>query len=268
MTAGTAFEQSKDLVDNTLDPPYSFIEHTLPAGCTTSFRRHRVDHRSYVVISGAVVLEALDANEGITSTRHERLTGWHAPPGSVYRLVNPTGTEALVIEAGTRIGETEVAIDAAALAEPGTATRGCTPAADYLVDKPWGHEVWYTRNLDDPPYALKKIHMTAGHQSSLQSHQFKSETNYVIEGEATVLNGLPAPRDLSSVIDVDRIPVAVHGPRTGWSSAPNILHRVIARSTYTSIEVSTNELDDVIRWQDDTSRGNGRIDAEHPGSVQ
>jgi hypothetical protein len=49
----------------------------------------------------------------------------------------------------------------------------------------------------------------------------------------------------------------------GWSSEHRELHRVIANSNYISIEISTPELDDVIRWEDDNDRGNGRIDSEH-----
>jgi mannose-6-phosphate isomerase-like protein (cupin superfamily) len=135
--------------------------------------------------------------------------------------------------------------------------------SDYTVNKPWGCEIWYTRNIPDVPYALKRIQMTAGHRSSLQSHRHKMETNYVIEGEATVLSGATAPEDLSAVIDVGELRTTLHRPRSGWTSPPGELHRVIAQTDYTSIEVSTPELDDVIRWQDDTDRGQGRIDSEH-----
>jgi D-sedoheptulose 7-phosphate isomerase len=263
MTAPTALEQSKDLVGNRPHHLYVFTEHTVAAGHATPFRRHDADSRSFVVISGAVDLYVYDEGGCTAITHYPRLTGWHAAPGCVYRLVNSTTEKALVVEAGSCIGSTAEATEAAALISSGAVAPGCVPASEYTVHKPWGYEVWYTKNLDNPRYALKQIHMTAGHQSSLQSHQVKSETNYVIEGEATVLNGLAAPDDPAAVIEIDRIPVTVHGPRTGWSSAPNMLHRVIARATYTSIEVSTPELDDVIRWQDDTGRGHGRIDAEH-----
>ncbi|MFD0205755.1 MULTISPECIES: hypothetical protein [Saccharothrix] len=267
MSAPTTY-RTKDLVGDSPDHPYLFTEHALPPGGATPFRRHDDDLRSFVVIGGGVDLEVFHSDDDTISVHHDRLAGWHAPPGSVYRLVNRTDDETLVVEAGTRAGEVVEADDASALVPPGTRPPTCTRTSGYTVDKPWGHEVWYTQNLDDPPYALKQIHMTSGHQSSLQSHRFKSETNYVIDGEATVLNGLPAPEDLTATIDVDRIPVSTRGPRTGWSSAPNVLHRVIARSTYTSIEVSTNELDDVIRWQDDSGRGHGRIDGEHEGSTR
>ena len=38
--------------------------------------------------------------------------------------------------------------------------------------------------------------------------------------------------------------------------------RVIARSTYIAIEISTPELDDVIRWEDDNIRKSGKIGSE------
>ena len=43
---------------------------------------------------------------------------------------------------------------------------------------------------------------------------------------------------------------------------------IIASEDYTAIEVSTPELDDVIRWQDDTDRGSGRLDHEHNGGAR
>ncbi|MFC6087764.1 hypothetical protein [Saccharothrix lopnurensis] len=267
MSAPTT-HRSKDLVGDAPDHPYLFTEHVLPPGSATPYRRHAEDLRSFVVTGGAIDLEEHVPDGTAPGVRHDRLTGWHAPAGSVYRLVNRTDADALVVEAGTRAGEVVEAEDASALVPPGTIPTACAPTSGYTVDKPWGHEIWYTQNIADAPYALKQIHMTAGHQSSLQSHRRKSETNFVVDGEATVLNGLEAPEDLSAVIDVGRIPVSVHGPRTGWSSAPNVLHRVIAHSTYTSVEVSTNELDDVIRWQDDSGRGNGRIDTEHERGVR
>jgi hypothetical protein len=137
------------------------------------------------------------------------------------------------------------------------------PLGDYQVTKPWGFEIWYTANLVDPPYAVKQIHMTAGHRSSLQSHERKAETNYVVTGAAVVLNGGRAPADRTAAVDPAGLPRCVHGPGSHWSSPPGMLHRVIAEQDYTAIEISTPELDDVIRWGDDSDRGSGRIAAEH-----
>jgi quercetin dioxygenase-like cupin family protein len=175
--------------------------------------------------------------------------------------VNAGAEPAVLVEAGSVLGDT-TEVDGPGLAAP--ACR-CPDVSDYTVSKPWGDEVWYTQNLPGVPYALKRIRMTKGHQSSLQSHRQKAETNYVIEGEATVLGGAFAPDDLDAVIDVASLASTVHAARSGWTNPPGELHRVIAHTDYTSIEVSTPELDDVIRWQDDAGRGHGRIASEHAG---
>jgi quercetin dioxygenase-like cupin family protein len=226
-----------------------FVEHTVLT--TTAARQHPHDQRTFLVVRGTVELTHAEG-----SRRYEPGQGWHAPPGGVYRICAPLGPTTL-IEAGSARGNTvESAFDVASpCAFP--------DLSDYTVDKPWGYEIWYTNNLVEPGYALKRIRMNAGHQSSLQSHRYKVETNYVIEGEATVLLGLRAPDEPTTTVDVARLTTTVHGPGSGWTSPANELHRVIARRDYTAIEVSTPELDDVIRWQDDTGRGHGRISTEH-----
>jgi mannose-6-phosphate isomerase-like protein (cupin superfamily) len=252
------YGQVKDLVAGATTPPYLFREHTLEPGRRTPIRRHAADHRTFVVIQGEVALEVKGPDGRVSAHRIGHLQGWHALPTSTYRIANPGDGPAAVVEGGSALGETRESDGP----EP-AAGDPCPSAADYTVGKPWGHEVWYTQNLPGLPYALKQIHMTAGHQSSLQSHEHKRETNYVVEGEATVLDGLAAPRDLGATVDVARLRTSVHGPRSGWTSQRRELHRVIARTDYTSIEISTPELDDVIRWQDDTGRAHGRIAAEH-----
>lgn len=135
--------------------------------------------------------------------------------------------------------------------------------SDYTVKKPWGYEIWYTQNTDNTPYALKNIHMEKDFQSSLQSHEFKSETNVVVIGEARVLFGKEAPSDISQKIDINKLDEKIYKPFDGWSNKVNELHRVIAHTTYDAIEISTPELDDVIRWEDDSNRSSGKIDSEH-----
>lgn len=261
-TARATSRPPRDLVDNLPERSYLFLEHLLGSGEVSPYRSHTGDHRSFLVIAGRVRLDFLDEIGSIRSLYYARLQGWHALPGSVYRFASDTSTETTVLEAGTEHGWTAEGSRPERLG-PGLGGQACPELSSYTVSKPWGHEVWYTENLVDPRYALKQIHMRAGQQSSLQSHQYKTETNYVIEGEATVLNGAPAPDDPTTPIDVLRLPRAVHQARSGWSSPPGVLHRVIARSEYTSVEVSTPELDDVIRWADDTGRASGWIDTEH-----
>lgn len=232
---------------------YRFVEHAFDGA--TCFRAHPLDHRSLLVLRGTVELEHAQGRR-----RYCPGEGWHAPPGAVYRMTGIGTDPTVVIEAGSAQGDT-------AEADPQDATSfAYLDLSGYTVDKPWGYEVWYSSNLTEPGYALKRIRMTAGHQSSLQSHRYKAETNYVIAGQATVLSGLTAPDDITQPIDTDLMTTTVHLAGSGWSSPPGELHRVIARRDYTAIEVSTPELDDVIRWQDDTGRGHGRIDSEHAGT--
>ncbi len=116
-----------------------------------------------------------------------------------------------------------------------------------IVNKPWGYEKWLTLNSK---YALKEIFMKAGYKSSLQYHKEKMETNYIMEGKGILYVGIPQEgRELSkgSIFDI----------------LPNMVHRVEAVTDLLMIEVSTPEVDDIVRLQDDFSRGNGRIESEH-----
>lgn len=255
----TDYGHTSRLADQAAAGAYLFAEHTIDPGHATPFRSHARDHRSFVVIAGRVRLETPRGDGGTESRTYGHLEGWHALPGCVYRIASVDAEPAILIEAGSVLGETTEVTDS----ELRAVACSCPDVSDYTVNKPWGGEVWYTRNLPGVPYALKRIRMTEGHQSSLQSHQYKLETNYVIEGEATVLSGANAPEDRNAMIDLGSLTTTVHRSRSGWTNPPGELHRVIARTDYTSIEISTPELDDVIRWQDDTGRGHGLIASEH-----
>jgi len=120
----------------------------------------------------------------------------------------------------------------------------------YRVEKPWGHELWLALNEH---YAYKLIHIKAGNKSSLQWHEKKVETNYVIKGEAEVLlqnsDGEMESRKYKS--------------GTGFCVPLKTKHRVIATEDLTMLECSTAHLNDCIRFEDDNDRGSGKIDGEH-----
>ena len=120
----------------------------------------------------------------------------------------------------------------------------------YKVEKPWGHEIWLELNEH---YALKLIHMKAGNKSSLQSHVAKVESNYVLEGEANLMIQTEDGKIVERTISAG----------DGWTVLPNRKHRVIAHKDYTAIEVSTPHLDDVVRYEDDSNRPDGKIEDEH-----
>tara|TARA_Y100000356_G_C11087228_1_gene197208 strand:- start:39 stop:512 length:474 start_codon:yes stop_codon:yes gene_type:complete len=122
--------------------------------------------------------------------------------------------------------------------------------SNYRVEKPWGYELWLELNEF---YAYKVIHMNKGNKSSLQSHDHKIEANYVIEGEAEVL------------LENDKgvLESRIFKAGSGWTVPLNRKHRVIAKTDYTALEVSTPHLNDVVRFEDDTNRESGKIDSEH-----
>lgn len=141
-----------------------------------------------------------------------------------------------------------------------------------LVKKPWGEEIWLADGVRTP-YATKRIFFKAGNQTSLQVHQKKYETNYVLSGTGFLLiseHYFNCKLYLSGNMQQDEVDFEIAQlkqiplfPGVIFDVSPGHLHRVIAETNLTFIETSTPELDDVIRLQDDTGRANGRIESEH-----
>lgn len=130
----------------------------------------------------------------------------------------------------------------------------------YKVSKPWGYELWI--NSFNTDFAFKKIYIKKGFQTSLQFHNYKRETNLVLEGEARffykknnqVKNMNVTTKDISSKIIKKGTIINVY---------PKILHRIKALKNLTLYEVSSPHLKDVVRIQDDTNRMSGHIKSEH-----
>jgi len=104
------------------------------------------------------------------------------------------------------------------------------------VEKPWGHEIIYAHT---ERYAGKILFIRAGERLSLQFHRRKEETIYVLSGSLDFVveeEGALVTRVLASG-------EAFHIP-------PGTLHRMIAREDTQVAEVSSPELDDVVRRED------------------
>ena len=121
-----------------------------------------------------------------------------------------------------------------------------------LVRKPWGAEWWLVP--EGSPFAYKFIRILAGRRTSLQVHEFKEEGNLVVEGEAILTFALCVGDPL--------VTRSLH-PGDIAHIRPGMVHRIEAVSDTSLLEVSTPELDDVVRLHDDMDRGDGRIAAEH-----
>jgi len=119
-----------------------------------------------------------------------------------------------------------------------------------IVKKPWGKEVWLELN---DKYCYKRIFINAGTRTSYQYHKKKLETNYIINGEAEIW------------LENDSGIVEKKIMKAGdfFTVTPPKKHRVIAITDLILQEVSTPEVNDVFRIEDDSSRGDGKIDSEH-----
>ena len=106
------------------------------------------------------------------------------------------------------------------------------------VEKPWGWELIWA--LTDR-YCGKLLFVRAGESLSLQYHETKDESWYVQEGRAEL--------ELSSVGGDAREVVAM-GAGDCFHFRPGTVHRVRALEDTVVIEVSTPEIDDVVRLED------------------
>ena len=108
------------------------------------------------------------------------------------------------------------------------------------VDKPWGFELRFVRT---DRYAGKALFIKAGSQLSLQYHETKDEAFYVQSGTLDLVLGRGAEQTVVRMKpgDSSRIP-------------PGTIHRFRAVTDTLLFEVSTPELEDVVRLEDDFGR--------------
>jgi mannose-6-phosphate isomerase len=106
------------------------------------------------------------------------------------------------------------------------------------VEKPWGYElIW----AETERYVGKVLFVQAGESLSLQFHRVKEESWLVQSGRAKL--------ELGSVGDAV-LHQEVIGPGSSFHFRPGAVHRVEAIEDTTILEVSTPELDDVVRLED------------------
>ena len=109
------------------------------------------------------------------------------------------------------------------------------------IDKPWGHEIWWAWTDD---YVGKILHVRAGHRLSVQYHEHKDETSFVLSGRLKLLKG-PSAEELGEIEVV---------PGSQWRNGPGEIHTIEALEDADVLEVSTPHLDDVVRLSDSYGR--------------
>ncbi|HVB38479.1 MAG TPA: hypothetical protein VND92_08070 [Vicinamibacterales bacterium] len=104
------------------------------------------------------------------------------------------------------------------------------------VEKPWGYELHWAKT---DRYVGKLIHVNAGHALSLQYHNRKDETIFLWAGRLLfeiAENGALTGREMQ--------------PGERVHITPGTVHRMTAIEDSDVFEVSTPELDDVVRLED------------------
>jgi mannose-6-phosphate isomerase len=104
------------------------------------------------------------------------------------------------------------------------------------VAKPWGHELVFAEN---ERYAGKILHVEPGQSLSLQYHERKDETLFVLKGEVTLLVG-----NEGNMREIRLRAGDAHRIR------PGVRHRMSSDVAADLVEVSSPELDDVVRLED------------------
>jgi len=109
------------------------------------------------------------------------------------------------------------------------------------TEKPWGYELLYALT---PHYAGKIIFVKKGYRLSLQYHREKDESMYLLQGQVRFTI---QPQNGKMSETVAEPGFCLHLP-------PLTTHRVEALEDSTILEVSTPQLSDVVRLQDDYGR--------------
>ena len=109
------------------------------------------------------------------------------------------------------------------------------------VEKPWGYEIWWAAT---DQYVGKILHVNKGHRLSLQYHEVKDETSYVLAGRLILVQG-DSPDSLSErVVSVGDV----------WRNQPGMIHTIEALEDADVLEAPTPLLEDVVRISDNYGR--------------
>ena len=110
-----------------------------------------------------------------------------------------------------------------------------------IIEKPWGKEEVVEIN---DKYMVKKLTMWKGHRCSLQFHNHKKETIYVLSGQLRIISG---PNQ-------DNLTEKIYTAGESITIFPGEVHRMEGAEESVYLEASTPEMDDVVRLVDDYDR--------------
>lgn len=110
------------------------------------------------------------------------------------------------------------------------------------VEKPWGYELhWVPKNK---PYLGKILHINAGTRISLQIHDQKQESWFLMQGEAKIIWDNTDGELVETIMESGK----------GYSCETGQKHRLVGITDCDIIEVSTPEMGTTERLEDDYKR--------------
>lgn len=121
-------------------------------------------------------------------------------------------------------------------------------------DKPWGHELLFALTEE---YAGKILCIQAGQRLSLQHHTVKDETLLIIDGETE----LEVEAEDGNLVRRRMAKNESYRVRAGER------HRLIGITDARVVEVSTPELGDLVRWEDDYGRVSINMTEDDPSDL-
>lgn len=110
-----------------------------------------------------------------------------------------------------------------------------------IIEKPWGKEEVIEIN---DKFMVKRLTMWKNHRCSLQYHNQKKETIYVLEGELKIISGA----DQKNLIE------KIYTYGQSITIPPGVVHRMEGVTDCVYLESSTPEMEDVVRLVDDYDR--------------
>ncbi|MGH2842441.1 MAG: cupin [Solirubrobacteraceae bacterium] len=121
------------------------------------------------------------------------------------------------------------------------AVTGAAQRTPRRVEKPWGYEIWWAAT---DHYVGKILHVDRGHRLSLQYHEQKDETGYLLSGRVLLIQGE----------SIDSLTEREVRPGGTWHNGPGLIHTIEALEDSDVLEASTPFLDDVVRLEDNYGR--------------
>ncbi|HEY1952607.1 MAG TPA: cupin domain-containing protein [Gemmatimonadaceae bacterium] len=110
------------------------------------------------------------------------------------------------------------------------------------VAKPWGHETIWARS---DRYVGKILHINAGQELSVQYHNRKDETVYLLSGQIVYR----VQRHGDDALDDVQLKIG-----ESFRITPGTIHQMVALTDCDVLEVSTPEVDDIVRLSDKYGR--------------